>query len=317
MALGHEPTFFVVGAPKAGTTALYHYLRLHPDVFMCPIKEPHHFSTDIRFENYSTFQQKMHTRLDITEYLKQSRLHYVHIDWVARWEDYLELFRDTTTEKAIGEISNGYFYSRVAAKNIAKKCPGAKIIMILRDPIDRAFSHHKMYLWGGYETESNFLLAVEKDFNRTKKGWGVSYLYIELGCYYEQVKRFIDTLAREQIQILSYDDWRRDNQRVLNRIFFFLGVDPMALPLQIHNVPKLTPRLPLLQQVMEITRLRYLQRRILPGKLRVAVKALWYSKAEKGPTIEDREHLLPYFLHDIDKLEGLTDIDLSCWKRCE
>lgn len=312
-----KPTFFVVGAAKAGTTALYHYLRLHPDVFMCPIKEPQHFSTDIRFENYSAFQQKMHTRLNIAEYLKQPMLRDVHIDWVVGWENYLELFRDATTETAIGEISNAYLYSRVAAKNIAEKCPGARIIMILRDPIERAFSHHKMFLWGGFETERNFLRAVEKDFNCVSKGWGVSWLYIELGLYYEQVKRFTNMFAREQILIFSYDNWRRDNQRVLNRMFSFLGVETMSLSLQTQNAPKLTPRLPLLQLAIEITHLRYLQRRVLPEKLRAALKTLWYSKAEKGPTSDDRKHLLPYFADDIDKLERLTGMDLSSWKRCE
>lgn len=309
-----KPNFFVAGAAKAGTTSIYHYLNIHPDVFMCPIKEPQHFSTDIRYENYSGLRRRAHRKLTITKYLKQSKLHHVHIDWVAKWEDYLDLFREATTEKAIGEVSNGYLYSQVAAQNIAQKCPDAKIVIILRDPADRAFSHYKMSLRRGLETEHNFLRGVEKDYNKARKGWGVSGLYIELGLYYEQVKRFMDTFSPDRVLVLLYDEWRSDNQSALNRVFSFLGVESPNLPPQAYNVGELTPRLPLLQVALGVTGLRTLQSHILPDPVRRAAKKLWYSKAEKKPGIDDRRYLVPYFLEDTNKLEKLLGIDLSKWK---
>ena len=145
-----KPNFFIVGAAKAGTTALYYYLKRHPDVFMCPIKEPHYFSSDIRYENFSTFHKRVHSKLKIRDYLQNSQLYEVHIDWVTGWMDYLALFRESNGEKAIGEASTGYLYSESAAANIAEKCPKAKIIIVLRDPIERAFSHYKMYFISGY-----------------------------------------------------------------------------------------------------------------------------------------------------------------------
>src|SRR5882762_10194104 len=140
------PNFFIVGAMKAGTTSLYHYLDQHPQVYMSPIKEPCYFSSETRPENMGPeFQEQAlrgirDTREDIRGPMREKRLAGLVVDW----EDYVSLFRDVKGEIAIGEASIRYLWSKMAPENIRSRITAAKIIMVLRNPADRAFSeyHH-------------------------------------------------------------------------------------------------------------------------------------------------------------------------------
>jgi len=149
------PSFFVVGAAKAGTSSLYFYLKQHPEIYMSPIKETFYFCTDIREKNFKT-PFKIKNNWDIHSYLNQSKLEEKHLAYIEEWEDYIQLFREANNENAIGEVCNGYLYSKVTAGNIISKIPNGKIIMILRNPIERAFSHFLMDLRDGRQNNRNF-----------------------------------------------------------------------------------------------------------------------------------------------------------------
>src|SRR4030095_7539079 len=172
------PNFFVVGAAKSGTTSLYEYMKMHPEIYMAPIKETHHFSTDIdnsKFRpNYARSLNK-----NLSKFLEGDMSDGIFHAFVKDWDQYVKLYRKATEEKAIGEVTNSYLYSAEAAKNIIGRFPGAKVIMMLRNPVDRAFSHYLMDLRIGYETE-NFMEALKKDMARNPKGWGISTLYGEI-----------------------------------------------------------------------------------------------------------------------------------------
>src|SRR5580765_4773440 len=139
------PNFFIVGAAKSGTTSLYEYMKMHPEVYMAPIKETHHFSTDIdntQFRpNYARSLNK-----DLTSFLEGDMSDGIFHAFVKDWNQYVKLFGKVNSEKAIGEVTNSYLYSHEAAQNILSRFPNAKVIMILRNPIDRAFSHYLMDL---------------------------------------------------------------------------------------------------------------------------------------------------------------------------
>src|SRR5947207_5839854 len=199
------PNFFIVGAAKSGTTSLYEYLKLHPEVYMAPIKETHHFSTDIdntKFRpNYSRSLNK-----DLSKFLESEMEEGIFHAFVKDWNEYVQIFKKVKDEKAIGEVTNSYLYSSTAAKNIREKFPNAKIIMMLRNPADRAFSHYLMDLRIGYETE-DFMSALKKDMARNPKGWGISNLYVEVGMYSEQVKRYLETFPESQRCIYLFDDF--------------------------------------------------------------------------------------------------------------
>src|SRR5580698_6977672 len=125
------PDFLVVGAPKAGTTSLYYYLDQHPGIYMCPIKEPSYFASELRPENFHPrFQQGMNTgRERVRKYLAGPMTEKRFGGPVVDWEDYRRLFRNACEGQATGEASASYLWSESAAGNIAAKAPGAKIVM--------------------------------------------------------------------------------------------------------------------------------------------------------------------------------------------
>ena len=139
-----KPNFFVVGAPKAGTTSLYHYLRQHPDIYMSPIKEPRFFSLEARPMNFEPSYQMRAIRQaeEVHEYLQGPMVGKCPSGIVYEWPDYLRLFAAATTERAVGEASASYLWSKTAASAIASRIPRARILMVLRSPAERAFSQY-------------------------------------------------------------------------------------------------------------------------------------------------------------------------------
>src|ERR1700751_3282597 len=150
------PNFFIVGTGKAGTTSLYHYLKQHPQIYMSPIKEPCYFASEIRLENFGPELLAMATRdaPALRNYLDGPMREKRFGGIVTCWEDYLRLFRQAQAEKGIGEASVCYLWSKTAARNIAAQIPDARILMILRDPAERAFSQYLPLLTNGYSRMS-------------------------------------------------------------------------------------------------------------------------------------------------------------------
>lgn len=147
------PNFFIVGSAKSGTTSIYNYLKQHPDIFMSPIKETHYFSTDIDSSKFRP-DYAANLNINIDSWLDGDQKKEIFHAFVKDWDKYLKLFKNSGNQKAIGEVTNSYLYSKEAAKNIRSKFPEGKIIMILRNPVERAFSHFLMDLKSGLETGS-------------------------------------------------------------------------------------------------------------------------------------------------------------------
>lgn len=166
------PTFFIVGAAKAGTTSLYAYLKHHPQVVFFDMKEPH-------------FYAGLHP--------SPSQRH--RIPGVQDRRDYLALFRKASSSVAIGDASPSYRWSAVAPFRIRDDIPDAKIIVLLRDPVERAFSHYLMDHREGV-TDLGFYDALVTDMNRPDKGWGISQLYVEIGMYASPLERYLDVFPR-------------------------------------------------------------------------------------------------------------------------
>src|SRR5215469_13417957 len=149
------PSFFIVGAANSGTTSLYGYLKQHPDVFMPALKEPHYFA-------------------QVTPSHKQRHLRTIIRNQAA----YLRLFHRADGCKAIGEASPSYLWDANAPYRIARAIPDAKIIILLRDPVERAYSHYLMDVREGLQ-DLAFAAALKKDWAQQNKGWSVSQLYVE------------------------------------------------------------------------------------------------------------------------------------------
>jgi len=217
-----KPNLFIVGASKSGTTALYHFLKQHPDIFMSDHKEPRFFCKDIVQETDLFYKDNRGTFHRYGRYEFQIRTE----------KDYLNLFANWKTEKMSGEASTRYLDSKVAAREIHKFKPNAKIIIMLRNPVDRMYSRYSQRFWTGTETAKDFKTAILFD----KRG------YFEHDNFSEKIKRYYDVFDKKQIKIIIFDDFKKDNVKVYREVLQFLGVYPNFTPnFNLVNANK-TPR---------------------------------------------------------------------------
>ena len=197
-----KPNFFIIGAPKCGTSAMHEYLRTHPNIFMSNIKEPHYFLQD-----------------------KENRLFRQSLD------EYLKLFQKSSHEHlVIGESSSSYLYSPGAINNIYKFNSDAKIMVMLRNPVEMVYSLHSQ-LYPGLENEPEFEKAWKLQEPR-RKGQNIpencmapSLLqYAQVAKYGEQIERLFNIFPREQIKIILYDDFKKSTKTVYEDVLAFLEV---------------------------------------------------------------------------------------------
>lgn len=206
------PNFFLVGAHKAGTTAVARFLGQHPEVFMSPVKEPRYFA----------LAGESRTFTGPGDPANSFDRH--------REEDYRELFGGVEAEKAVGEASTIYLYHRDAAENIRRRVPEARIIAILRQPVDRAYSNFLHCRRDGQESYEDFLDALKQEANRVESGWGPLWHYQRKGRYAAQLARYLRHFPREQILVAIYDELKRNPVGLLQRIYSFLGVEEGFVP---------------------------------------------------------------------------------------
>jgi hypothetical protein len=248
------PNFFIVGAQKAGTTSLYHYLNQHPQVYMSPRKEPHFF-------------EGMHS-----EFRRPGR----RSTPVSTLAEYQALFEVASDERAIGEASASYLYSPRAPGLIKDSVPDARIIAILRNPADRAYSNFLYCVQVGREPLGNFAEALQAEEARTRDKWGPLWYYKQKGFYYAQVKRYFDTFGRDRVGVWLYEDLRNDTFGILGEVFRFLGIDERFVPdASFEYNPSGIPRVGRLYTgVRKLTaRNPALVERVLPARLRGYVKS--------------------------------------------
>ena len=310
------PNFLVAGAAKCGTTTLYHYLRQHPDVYMSPIKEPNHFSTDIRPEGFSD-EYKVYERsknLDIASFVNGDMKEEQWGAYVADRGHYLKLFRFAAGKKCIGEISNSYMYSNEAASNIYREFPEMKIVMILRQPAERAYSHYMANVRDGRTTRS-FRDEVLHDDAKPVHGWSISHLYYELGCYSGQVERFQRLFPAAQLKIFLFDDLKADNRKLGRELFEFLGLHT-DVPIDFdekHNEARMPKNPGLIKLVTQLGIKRKIFR-ALPKSWQKGVKDSFFKEG-KGPKMstEDRAWMTARYTEDILQLEKRIGRDLRHW----
>lgn len=293
-----KPNFLVIGAPKAGTTSLYYYLRQHPEIYMSPVKEPGFFAFEGNSDN-----------LPFTLKGQKSLPKYA-----TNWEHYLSLFKEVRDEKAVGEVSIAYLYHPDAPKNIKKHIPYAKLIAILRNPIDRIFSAYLMHRRNGVLdcSFSDFLrLCDEKE---SEGFWDK-----KLGWYAQHLKRYYQFFDRSQIKIYLFDDYKYVPIQVVSDIYAFLEVDPNFRPSIGKYNPGGMPKSRLVQRFLHKRNIiKELIKPILPVGFREHIKRnieLLNIKTGSKPkmSLEAREELIAYYREDILELQKLIGRNLSHW----
>ena len=310
----NKPNFFIVGAAKAGTTSLHYYLSKHPDVYVSPIKEPNYFCKDICVDGFNPYMKRKFSNGGVL-FDKSNNVISKHQAYISDEKTYLKLFANTNNQKMLGEASVSYLYSEVAAAEIYKFSPTAKIIIVLREPVDRAFSQYLANRRVGSVFGNNFLDIVVSDYNKTIKGWGNTHLYIELGQYYKQIRRFYDVFEKENILLLKYDDLSLDTIASVNRICSFLNVEEDVI--HINNIRRNSAKVPINRLVAQLNKQSILKntfRNIIPGSIINYLKKRSFSD-KKLPTLKpfEKEALSIYFSKDIKDLQYLTKLSFDDW----
>ena len=286
------PNFFIVGAAKAGTTSLHAYLSRHPEVFMSPLKEPHYFSS---FEVKPEFDN--------------------FIPAIRDAKTYQELFAGSERYKAVGEASPSYLCDADAARRIRLAIPDAKIIISLRDPVQRAYSHYLMEFRQGRETHS-FGDALASDRLRREKGWGVSFQYVELGLYAEQVERYLAAFGNSNVLVILFEDLVRETPAVMKEVADFLEIDSAEFPRdtfdRVHNSYEVS-RGRVARLLLRSRPIRQWSRRWIPQVLRTAIRSRILFTIGQKPTMDEatRRSLAGLFAADLQRLERMLGRDLD------
>ena len=285
------PNFFIVGAPKCGTTSLSSYLQQHPDIFMCPIKEPNYFS----FEDIE--KQQLYYRFVHTRSLKE----------------YEALFSGVENEKAIGEASVSYLYYPSVPQKIKNIVPEAKAVILLRNPVDRAFSHYLMDVRLGYVNISFDDIVARKSSHRMIDLYYQQY--VSLGLYYDQVKRYYDIFGREKVAVIIFDDLKSNPVAVIKSLFSFLGVDDSYEPDASQKKNEFfMPNNKLIRILYRNYATRSVAKALLTKSVADWAKNNFFSRMKK-PTLNDtaRYLLSDIYRMDIERLEHLLSADLHAW----
>lgn len=306
------PDFFVVGAARSGTTSLHYYLNQHPEIFMPEVKEIGFF----RFVN---------TPIELIRMVeKKKSLKLVYI-----FDDYIRHFEKALDTQMIGEACNWYLYAyKETIKNIKivyrENYKNLKVIIILRNPADRAWSHFMVYRRDGQEPIEDFIKAITPEVYKKRfednKGLPVGLGdYIGIGMYYKQVDAYMEEF--QDVKIFLYDDLYKDALKVVREIYSFLGVSAGCTPNinKRYNISGESKVKLLNTFVTHNYMMKDFLKSFIPFKIRDIIRHTIFAKnTQRKEMPEDiRRELIKFYEDDITKLQKLVKRDLSSWLNCE
>lgn len=287
------PNFFIVGAAKAGTTSIHSYLSEHPDIFMTEPKEVNFFS----------HQNILGQQLYYKDYICQKE------------SEYEKLFSECGSTKAVGEASVSYLFYPGVAERVKAYSSRAKILIFLRNPVDRGYSHFMMDRRLGLVNDDYDDIV----FRRSTHNHAELYYqqYVELGLYYKQVKKYLDVFGEESVRIFLLEDLVLDLESVTKEIFSFLEVDESFLPdLEKKHNEFLLPKTELMRWFYSKHHVRKFLKTLMPTALVELIKSNFTKNVTK-PSMQDelRNQLLSIYGNDIEMLASLIGRDLSNWRK--
>src|SRR6266568_1989067 len=297
------PNFLILGTAKAGTTALYEYLRPHPQVFMSTPKEPKFFAYPGKDPGFGGPGDHEFNRLIVTDP-----------------EKYRHLFDQALPEQtACGEATAIYLYLPQVPEKIRQYVPKAQLFAFLRSPVDRAYSAFLHLRRQGREPISDFLKAVGHEPLRIRKNYHPLWHYKSMGMYYTQVKRYCEQFSREQFHVYLYEDLKNNPVGVVKEMLEILGLDTNYMPdlSPKHNEGRLAKSVSRQRWIERAKRSNRSLRKVLPGPLRWRVTKTIETLEERNKipaprlTQETRTVLVPEFREDVLRLQDLLGRDLS------
>ncbi len=306
------PNFLIIGVQKAGTTSVYAYLKQHPQIFMSPVKETNFLERD--WEAIAPEER---------ERVNQERIRQGRKPRIDTLEKFSQLFAGVTDEQAIGEASPNYlFHYPTSAQLIQRYVPDAKLVAILRHPVERAYSDYLMHVRDAIQAQSSESLSDQiRRFSEHQS------FTIKKGFYYQQLSHYFKTFDPQHIKVFLYDDLTCNPIEMMQNFYGFLDVDPTFCPdiskrEQVAQVPKN----PVVNQMLQT---RNPVRAVAASLLRVMVpvetrqrirdRLIRLNSAHKSTaqplSMGDRQQLLAIYRDDTLKLQDLIQRDLSNWLR--
>lgn len=301
--MAHLPDTFVIGAAKSGTTSLYDYLRQHPDVFMSPVKEPRYFA-------YAENPPAMAGPGDEASNREAGAVYTL--------DAYRELFADATTESVVGEASPVYLYDTDAPRLIHEHRPDAILLAVLRNPIERAYSHFLHLVRSGREPLRDFEAALDAEDERVAADWEWSWHYRRMGFYRKQLARYLGYFDREQLHVYRFETLTEDAVHFAQMVYRDLGIDPSFVPdTGVRRRATGFPKLEWLHQFVGNPDhpLRRWSRSVLPETVRDRILTTVKNANLEKPPLPDaaRARLADTYREDVRRLETVLDRDFSDW----
>lgn len=298
------PTFLIAGAARAGTTSLVEGLRTHPQVFITQPKEPHYFALHGRTADFTgPGDAETINRVAVTDQ-----------------QSYLSLFPRTQQFQALGDGSvSTLYYADRAAPEIVRMNPEMKIVVLLREPVDRAYSSFQYLKARGFETSEDFLAGVADEPTRKAENWHHLWHYTSMSLYSADLRRLQDAVGRERVGVWFYDDLEADFPRTVRGVQDFLG-----LPEQAHqdlDLPRVnvsgTPKRQSVQRAIQAATRNALLRRAVKSmtSYRFREKIRRSGLRPSAVTAEVRAELEPRFVEDLAELATLVERPLPAWLR--
>tara|TARA_B100000900_G_scaffold293827_1_gene252606 strand:+ start:9132 stop:9983 length:852 start_codon:yes stop_codon:yes gene_type:complete len=274
---------FIVGAPKAGTTSLHYYLQQHPDVCMSEIKEP----------NYFTAQEVVKLYYDVSPVNSE--------DW------YHSIFAEPT-RKVIGEGSVSYLFYPEVAQKIYEYNPEARILIILRNPVQRAFSHYLMDCRLGLCD-----ISFEEILDKPSKYPHFYLQFVELGMYNQQINRYLEVFGHNQVKVMFYDDLKTDANLFIEQVFSFLDLSSIDVNMLVKNKFK-QPSSKIISKLYQFKWMRTYLNIFFPKGFLLKIKSVMFKDSKKpilDPSIKRK--LSEIYKNDVVELSKLLSKDLSPW----
>lgn len=290
------PNFFLIGAPKCGTTSLVKWLSEHEQVFMCTPKEPYFFCTDLLVQR------------------------------AARdWDGYCRLFDSARGVRAIGEASTTYLRSDTAIANILEHLPAARFIVCLRNPVDMVASVHAQLVRGAREDMRDLRTAIELEAKRRQGEQlpvgtddSARLMYSEICALGTQLARLYDQVESDHVHLVFMDDLKNDIAKVWIGLQKFLDLeDDGRMEFGIENA-RAMPRSTMVSRL--VRNLQKAKAEIAP-QLNFGIGARVARVLERPPTVDEtampielRKELSEKFADEVLLLETLTGRDLAAWR---
>jgi hypothetical protein len=282
--------FFIVGAPKSGTTSLYHYLSEHPQVEMSSQKEPDYFSDKAIHEQGMYYAKNRVDTLDKYESLFVQKESVVY-----------------------GEASVSYLFYENVAEDIKKYNPNAKIIIMLRDPIERAFSHYLMDYRLGLISDSfeNVLAKISKH----KNAHLFYQQYIEVSKYAKQIQRYLDFFKKENILFIDYEDFKINVSKTVDQVYNFLNISTeFVADINTKHNTFIMPKNKIIRLIYSFVFLRKILTFLFPVYLVKNIRVLLFKSDKKPELLKETRSLLSIiFNDDIKKMEEVLAKNYSKW----